>query len=160
SAAPPARAGAVVAALLVALTLAEQGENLPLRSIEPPMRVPPELAALARAPGRFAVLDLPYDSPGHPAHRVTALAMLWGAAHERPIFCGLYPRAARGGGARRSRTALFGEIHRIEAAVAQRRDADPPPADAATLAAARQDLADLQVGAILLHDLGDAPADV
>jgi len=152
------RIGGAVAAALALLALLEQGETLPLRSIEPRVRLPDETAAMAREPGSFAVLDLPYDSRpphGEMAHVVNALAMAFGAAHERPIFFGLYPRAARRGEAALAARPLFAAIHRIEASC---RAGTPPPDFAdAELEAMKRDLADLSIGAVQLHDVTFVP---
>jgi hypothetical protein len=152
------RGAGLVALALAALLLVEQGETVPVRSIEPPIRIPPEIAALAREPGSFAVLDLPYDSrppAGSMSHVVNALAMGFGADHERPIFFGLYPRAARLHEAELAKRPLFAAIHAIEAAA---RDRGPPtPFTDADLAVIRRDLDDLEIGAVLLHDLSIEP---
>jgi hypothetical protein len=152
-----------LALALAAATLLEQGETLPLRSIEPRLRVPDEVAALAREPGDFAVLDLPYDGlpscGGHLSHMVDAFAMAFGAFHRRPIFFGLYPRAARAGEAALSARPLFAEIHALEklaADAARDGSAAPPPLpplSAERLEAIRRDLAELSIGAVELHDL-------
>jgi len=151
---------------LAAATLLEQGETLPLRSIEPRLRVPDEVAALAREPGEFAVLDLPYDGlpscGGHLSHMVNAFAMGFGAFHEKKIFFGLYPRAVRSGEAGLAARPLFAAIHRIEhlaADAARDGSATAPPLPELTneqLDQIRRDLADLSIGAVLLHDLHEA----
>ena len=157
------RAGAVA---LAAALLLEQGETLPLRSIDPRLRIPDEVAALAREPDSFAVLDLPYD--GRPAaggtlsHPVNALAQAFGSFHERPVFFGLYPRAARPREAELAQRPLFAVIHQIEqiARAAPRREGGAlpplPDLDDATLAACGGDLKDLSIGAVLVHDLSGA----
>jgi hypothetical protein len=160
-------AGRRAAALaLAAATLLEQGETLPLRSIEPRLRVPDEIAALAREPGSFALLDLPYDGlpscGGHLSHMVNAFAMGFGAFHEKRIFFGLYPRAARRGEAELAARPLFAAIHAIEhlaAAAAQDGSTTAPPLPELTneqLGRIRRDLDDLEIGAVLLHDLHEA----
>lgn len=153
---------------LAAALLLEQGETLPLRSIEPSLRIPDEIAAMAREPGSFAVLDLPYDglpaAGGRLSHEVNGLAEAFGSCHERPIFFGIYPRAARPGEAELAKRPLFAVIHRIEAiADAAKRGSpggDPlpplPELDAATLDACRRDLHDLSIGAVEVHDLSAA----
>ena len=153
----------LLAFALAAATLFEQGETLPLRSIEPRLRIPDEVAALANEPDSFAVLDLPYDGlpadGGHLSHQVDAFAMALGSFHERPIFFGVYPRAARRDEAALAARQLFIEIHRIErlaaaAAAAGATSAPPlPPLEAATVDAIRRDLAELSIGAVQLHDL-------
>lgn len=159
-----ARRGLALA--LAAATLLEQGETLPLRSIEPRLRVPDEIAALAREPGDFAVLDLPYDGlplcGGHLSHMVDAFAMAFGAFHRRPIFFGLYPRAARPGEAELAKRPLFAEIHALEKLAADAaRDGSStppplPPLSTERLDAIRRDLAELSIGAVQLHDLSVA----
>jgi hypothetical protein len=160
------RGAQALAFVLAAAALLEQGETLPLRSIEPRLHVPAEIVALADEPGSFAVLDLPYaglpSAGGHPSHQVDALAMAFAAFHHRPIFFGLYPRAARAGEAALATRPLFAEIHRIErlAADAARAGVAPPPPrpplEPATRDAIRRDLAELSIGAIELHDLRGA----
>src|SRR5262249_55676945 len=125
-----------------------------------------EVAALAREPGSFAVLDLPYDGlpscGGHLSHMVDAFAMAFGAFHERPIFFGLYPRAARRGEAELAARPLLAAIHRIEqpaAAAGGAAGAPAPPLPEFTkeeLDRIRRDLDDLSIGAVLLHDLHEA----
>ncbi|MBL8841902.1 MAG: hypothetical protein JNL90_10285 [Planctomycetes bacterium] len=151
-------------ALLAGATLAEQGETVPLRSVEPRLAIPTEIAALARElpppldpAGGFAVLDLPYDGvPPHgtTAHGTNAFAMALGAAHERPFFFGLYPRAARLGEAERAKRPLFRALERCRTLPA---DATLPPLAPGEAEAIRADLADLSIGAVLLHDFAVLP---
>jgi hypothetical protein len=152
------RRTAAAGAVLALLALLEQGETAPLRSVEPRLRIPDEAAALAREPGSFAVLDLPFDSRppfGEVSHGVNALAMAFGAAHERPIFFGLYPRAARSREAELARRPLFAAIHRMEASA--RGGAPAPVFTEEELSAVRADLADLSIGAVQLHQPSFVP---
>jgi hypothetical protein len=148
-----------LAGLLALTTLAEQGDTLPLRSVAPPLRVPAEVAAMAAEPGRFAVLDVPFDGvpEGQVAPGVSHFAMAFGAAHERPIFFGVYPRAARPGLAQLRQRPLFQAMAAIGVAV---RDGTPPPTEygEAELAAMRRDLAELSIGAVQVHDFSVIPA--
>jgi hypothetical protein len=146
------RAGPL-AAFLACLALVEQGETLPLTSIDPRVRVPDEITAMAREP-RFAVLDLPWDGvppEGSMSHVVNAMAMGFGASHEQRIFFGLYPRAARKGLAELEARPLFAAIRGIETSA---REKEPPPGlDDAALEEIRKDMADLSIGAVQLHDV-------
>ena len=150
--------GPIAAAALALLTLIEQSDTVPLRSIEPAIAIPPEIAALADDPSFKAVLDLPYDGrppSGAQSHAVSALAMGFGAAHQKALFFGLYPRASRTGEAELAARPLFALIHRCEQSA---RDGAPNDSfNAAELAAAQADLAALEIGAVLLHEVAIDP---
>ncbi len=151
------RLGVPLAGALALLTLAEQGETVPLRSCEPRIKIPPEIAALAHEPGNFAVLDLPYDSgplSDQLSHCVNGLAMAFGAAHERSIFFGLYPRAARPREPELAARALFSTLRRCEMLPP---GAPLPELSAGDLAAIHRDLAELSIGAVLVHDVAFDP---
>ncbi|MSR47111.1 MAG: hypothetical protein EXS13_08605 [Planctomycetes bacterium] len=147
------RRGAAV--LLALATLAEQGDTVPLQSTAPALRIPDEIAAMAREPGDFAVLDVPFDGVlphGQMAHGVNAFAMALGAAHERPIFFGLYPRAARPGLAALFARPLFAAMHQLEGG------ASVPALSPDQVTAMRNDLEELAVGAVIVHDFAVIPA--
>jgi hypothetical protein len=148
------RVGALAAGALALLATFEQTETVPIRSTQS-IAIPPPIAAMAREPGHFAVLDLPFDRPGDVSHCVNALAMAFGAAHERPIFFGLYPRAAREHEAELEARPLFQLLRRCE--TAGRDGSAPPTFTEGELAAARRDLAELSIGAVQLHDVAGDP---
>ncbi len=148
----------VAAGALVVATLAEQGDTVPLRSVAPAIRIPDAIAAMAAEPGDFKVLDVPFDGVppcGTTAHGVNAFAMAFGAAHERGIFFGLYPRAARPGLAALYARPLFAAMKRIETLLPGE---TLPPLSADEIAAMRRDLAELEVGAVQVHDFAFIPA--
>lgn len=147
------------AGLLGLAALAEQGDTLPLRSVAPKLRVPAEIAAMAQEPGQFSVLDVPFDGvpAGEVAHGVTHFAMALGAAHERPIFFGVYPRAARAGLTALRERPLFRAMQAIGDA-ARASAAAPAAWSADDVAAMRRDLAELAVGAVQVHDFSVIPA--
>ncbi len=153
-----------LAALLALATLVEQGETVPLRSVDPRLTIPPEISALAHElpppldpRGGFAVLDLPYDGvPPHgtTSHGVNGFAMALGAAHERPIFFGLFPRASRPGETERAARPLFQALERCRNLPPGELLAPLAPGEADAI---RRDLTELSIGAVLIHDFAVEP---
>ena len=145
----------IAAVVLTILAVAEQWDTLPLRSLGPRHTIPNEMASIAEEPGEFSILDLPFDGAPNPAHRSNSVAMALGAIHGRPIFFGLFPRASKANLYQTlAPTTLAQWLLRANECAS---NGQPITWTETEVLSVRQELDELKVRHIMVHDIQDSP---